>query len=398
MGNGKVLTRRIDLAFCLRIKFAVIVLGLSLFSTATMDLKAEPQNKEKTNRSFVFNSQTSRSIEKTNPVKDIYLEAALRESIGYFKKIPKDNKFYFGREEYSTDLVLKSLEELEKKIQDKSHFEIQNEIKKHFELKELSSAEGPPTITAYYEVRIYGKTKPEGDYQYPVLSPPKSDSLSGENPKFFPRDRWKDKTTWERYSKPIIFLRLTDLHLAQLEGSALVQSETKEMFRINYAADNGKDYISPSVFLKGICPSLKPYHLFSCLQSKPTEVTDAIFKNPRYIFFERENLPKSKHKDVNAVLGPFGSQGIRLISFRSVAMDKDVPLGFPVLLSFQSNEWSVNNHLVFVHDRGNAITGVGRLDYYLGSENGVEEVANNLLTKGKVILLLPKKEKTNRSD
>ncbi|TGN04937.1 MltA domain-containing protein [Leptospira bandrabouensis] len=400
MAGEPAVTSKMYLRTCHWIKISLLVFVLYWLSAATEELNSEPTNIEK--RSGIFTDskkkQTSVSFASNHFSQDIRLDSALNESILYFKRTPKDSKFRFAQTEYSKEEVLQSLEELQQLIHDNTNEEIQNKIQKHFHLMELSPAEGPPTITGYYEVRIYGKTKREGEFQYPALSPPTSDSLSVENPKFFPRERWKEKSTWEKYSKPIIFIRLTDLHLAQLEGSALVQTETNERFRINYAADNGKDYISPSVFLKGICPSLKPYHLSDCIQKKPKEVSDAIFKNPRYIFFERESLSSSKSKSAESVFGPFGSQGIRLVSFRSVAMDKEVPLGFPVLLSFQSKDWSLNHHLVFVHDRGNAISGVGRLDYYLGNENGVEEVANNLLTKGKVILLLPKKKNEKQLD
>lgn len=73
-------------------------------------------------------------------------------------------------------------------------------------------------------------------------------------------------------------------------------------------------------------------------------------------------------------------------------MDKQIPLGFPVLLSFPSTKQTYHDHLAFVHDRGNAIQGEGRVDFYLGNGFGVDEVANQLLTKGKVVLLVPRKK------
>ncbi|TGM52335.1 MltA domain-containing protein [Leptospira vanthielii] len=341
-------------------------------------------------------SETTQIIDQKQTLPDSQntrnFQTALTESVRYFERMPPNTKIRLGEITYSKSEMVESLLELKKIMNPSSLVVDQSLLKKRFELKNLSPSVGPPTITGYYEVRIYGKTKPEGEYQYPALSPPisKPDNRTLENPYLFSREKWKEKSVWEKYSKPIVFLRLTDLHLAQLEGSALVQTETNELFRINYAADNGQNYISPSVYLKGICPSLKPYQLTNCIQSKPKEVTEAIFKNPRYIFFEKETQTNPKTKEEE--LGPLGSGGIRLVAFRSVAMDKKIPLGFPVLLSFQSSDEQANDRLVFVHDRGNAITGEGRLDYYLGSGKGVEEVANNLLTKGKVTLLLPKKK------
>ncbi|TGK50624.1 murein transglycosylase [Leptospira kanakyensis] len=398
MGKGNQLKKESGLPFRLVIKIASVsfviglLLAMALFAEPTQNRNYD-QSQKRTDLTLVsHNPQTSSSSKNLDHTKDLNLEFAFKESIRYFERKPKDSKFRFGEEEYTNEEVLRSLENLQMIIRDTPSHQIQNEIKKNFIFFVLSPSDGPPTITGYYEVRIYGKNKPEGEYQYPALSPPKSDLTISENPKLFLREKWSQKSIWEKYSKPIVFLRLTDLHLAQLEGSAVVETETKEKFRINYAADNGQNYISPSVHLEGICPSLKPYHLSNCIQSRPKEVTDAILKNPRYIFFEKESFPK-KQLNENS-FGPMGSDGIRLVSFRSVAMDKKIPLGLPILLSFQSNKETINDRLVFVHDRGNAITGAGRLDYYLGSGDGVEEMANNLLTKGKVTLLLPKKEKT----
>ncbi|TGK82161.1 murein transglycosylase [Leptospira noumeaensis] len=398
MCNGNQLKKESDLPFQLMFKIASVSFVIGLLWT--LALLAEPKqnrsyrkSQKRTDLSLVSqNPQTSNSFKNSDHTKDLDLEFAFKESIHHFERRPKDSKFRFGEEEYTNEEILRSLENLQTIIRDTPSHQIQNEIKKHFLSVVLSPSDEPPTITGYYEIRIHGKNKPQGEYQYPALFPPKFDLTMSENPKLFLREKWNQKSIWEKYSKPIIYLRLTDLHLAQLEGSAVVETETKEKFRINYAADNGQNYISPSIHLQGICPSLKPYHLSNCIQSKPKEVTEAILKNPRYIFFEKESFPKNQVNENS--FGPMGSDGIRLVSFRSVAMDKGIPLGLPVFLSFQSAEETINDRLVFVHDRGNAITGLGRLDYYLGSGDGAEEMANNLLTKGKVILLLPKKEKT----
>ncbi|TGL45230.1 murein transglycosylase [Leptospira perdikensis] len=384
MGKSDPLKKETHFPFHLMIQRNSLFLVIGFLST--FSLFSQP----------VENQTHSRNLKIPLFSQSANLEAAIQESILYFKRMSEDTKIRFLEEEYTNREILKSLVELQNIVHDSSDLQLQNEIQKKFKLIDLSPDDGAPTITGYYEVRINGKNQPEGEYQYPALSPPtlKSDYTTTENPMHFPRERWKFKAIWEKYSKPIVFLRLTDLHLAQLEGSALVQTDTNESFRINYAADNGQNYISPSIFLQGICPSLKPYHLSNCILLKPKEVTEAILKNPRYIFFEKETLSNFKTNEDR--LRPLGSGGIRLVPFRSVAMDKQIPLGFPILLSFQSNHESVNNHLVFVHDRGNAITGEGRLDYFLGNDMGIEEIANHLLTKGKVTLLLPKKQKTDK--
>ncbi|WP_244934838.1 MltA domain-containing protein [Leptospira jelokensis] len=317
------------------------------------------------------------------------LQMAIQESIQYLKKLPRDTKFLVHGETYAPSEILQPLQTIQKRIHLYDTSELLRELRKHFHELELKTGDDLPLVTGYYEVRIQGKTKPEGVYVFPALIPPKKGTKES-NPISFPREYWKEESHWKSQSQAIVFLRLTDLHLAQLEGSALVQTETNEIFRINYSADNKFDYISPSVHLIGVCPSLKPYHLTNCMETKPKEVTDAIWKNPRYIFFEKEKINNIKSNSIP--VGPMGSGGIRLVEGRSVAMDKQIPLGFPVLLSFPSTKQTYHDHLAFVHDRGNAIQGEGRVDFYLGNEFGVDEVANELLTKGKVVLLVPRKK------
>lgn len=317
------------------------------------------------------------------------LQIAIQESIHYLQKLPQDTKFLIHGETYSPNEILLPLQKIQKQIHLYETEKLLTEMRKLFQEVELKTGNDLPLITGYYEVRIQGKTKPEGKYTFPALVPPKRGRVDA-NVVSFPREYWKDESHWKSHSQALVFLRLTDLHLAQLEGSALVQTETKDVFRINYSSDNGLDYISPSIHLTGVCPSLKPYHLSNCMETNPIEVTDAIWKNPRYIFFEKETIHNRKSNSFP--IGPLGSGGIRLVEGRSVAMDKQIPLGFPVLLSFPSTKQTYHDHLAFVHDRGNAIQGEGRVDFYLGNGFGIDEVANQLLTKGKVILLVPRKK------
>lgn len=71
-------------------------------------------------------------------------------------------------------------------------------------------------------------------------------------------------------------------------------------------------------------------------------------------------------------------------------MDPGIPLGIPVLVSFESSVLTEKNRIVFVHDRGSQITGHGRLDYFLGTGETAEYQAGKINTQGKIFLILPK--------
>lgn len=72
--------------------------------------------------------------------------------------MPEDTKIRILDEEYTNKEILKSLADLQMIVSNSSDYQMQTEIKKRFQLIDLSPPNEPPTITGYYEVRIHGKT------------------------------------------------------------------------------------------------------------------------------------------------------------------------------------------------------------------------------------------------
>ncbi|TQE80016.1 MltA domain-containing protein [Leptospira noguchii] len=319
------------------------------------------------------------------------LDRALKESESYYQRLPSNWKTQVQQISYHKNEILNSLKILKRILREKDPESRKIQFQNSFLLLETKD-EALGRITAYYEVIIEGRFYPEGDFIYPVLEIP-SDLIIKKNGNgksvgkivnevFVPyetRAELSHFSVWKNRSKAIVYVKIVDLHLAQLEGSALVKVPDYTPFRITYSADNGKEYLSPAESLKGICSSLIPSDLKNCILKYPKEVETAIFKNPRYIFFKRESS------------APRGSGGIELIPKRSVAMDPGIPLGIPVLISFESSVLTEKNRIVFVHDRGSQITGHGRLDYFLGTGETAEYQAGRINTQGKIFLILPKK-------
>ncbi|EMY77892.1 MltA specific insert domain protein [Leptospira weilii serovar Ranarum str. ICFT] len=319
------------------------------------------------------------------------LHRALKESESYYKRLPSDWSVKIRNISYNKNEMLHSLKYFETILREKNWESRNIKFQNSFLILETADAVRGK-ITAYYEVLIEGKFRPEGEFIHPILEKPSDLIVKKEgnrksvgkivNGTFVPyetRMELSDPSVRWNKSKTIVFVKITDLHLAQLEGSALVKTPDQDPFRITYSSDNGKEYLSPAESLKGICKSLIPSDLRDCILEFPKEVEAAIFKNPRYVFFKREPT------------APRGSGGIELIPKRSVAMDPNIPLGIPALISFESGVLSEKNRIVFVHDRGSQIMGHGRLDYFLGTGKTAEEKAGRIQTKGKILLILPKK-------
>ncbi|MBM9579509.1 MltA domain-containing protein [Leptospira sp. 201903070] len=329
------------------------------------------------------------TIQGTDDVEN--LERAFRESKSYFERLPVKWKIKLHKHSYDRREFLTALEKLKGILKQENPEKRRIEFQKSFFILETSDPD-EGKITGYYEVIIEGRERAEGDFVFPILQTPSdlvvkkqnSKTVVGKNlnGKFLPyetRIQIEDSSFWKFRARPIVYVKIVDLHLAQLEGSAIVQIPGQNRFRITYSSDNGHKYISPAESLNGVCQSLIPSDLRKCILDHPQEVKAAILKNPRYVFFQKESS------------APRGSGGIELIPKRSVAMDPKIPLGIPVLISFESPVITEENRLVFVHDRGSKITGHGRLDYFLGTGEKAEEQAGRIQTAGRIFLILPKK-------
>ncbi|MCZ8342487.1 MAG: MltA domain-containing protein [Leptospira sp.] len=321
-----------------------------------------------------------------NPSDSIFLscadrnsaELAIKESLSYLNRVTNPGEIVFGTRKLGakeTRQVLFSMSEILKSCVKEERIPIGH----NFDFVIGKDFPKSPSITGYYDVEIKGSVMPKGEMVFPLLSPNKKKKETHQRAEIIESKKWETEQL-------IAYVDLFDLHLAQLEGSALLTMEDGNKFRLNYESDNGHTYESPASKLLGVCASLKPHKLRECSNSNLDLVRLAILKNPRFIFFTKEELATQNKF-------PFGSGGIRLIPERSLAMDKRIPLGTPVLISFESFDTKRDNHLSFVHDRGSEIYGLDRVDFFFGIGNKYADLANALKTKGHVIFILPKLEK-----
>ncbi len=200
-----------------------------------------------------------------------------------------------------------------------------------------------------------------------------------------------DGNSLEGRADVIAYVDAIELFFLQIQGSGLVSFPDGRVKRVNYAQKNGHPYRAVGRLLKEHIPpeemslqSIKAY-----LREHPDEVREILNYNQSYTFF----------REVED--GPLGYIDVPLTPGRSIAMDRRlVPRGglsfieteFPVFENGTITGWRPVRRFVLLQDTGGAITGHGRVDIFTGRGESAEFIAGHLKQKGRVFLLVAKKE------
>ncbi len=341
---------------------------------------------------------------------------ALDGSLVYYRKVPPIRKFFFGRFSLTACELVEAYEALkEYATNNPSWSDIEAYIDVHFDALKCTGyrSDGKLLFTGYYEPSVYGSLKQTKRFKYPLYSLP--DDLIYVDLKSFKVKSSKKKLVGRldgRIVRPyytrheidfekklrgkgyeLVWLDdLVDCFFIQVQGSAEILLPDGQKMSINYAGSNGHPYRSIGALLinEGIIPKDKMSMdaIYKYLHEHPFEIERILSHNPSYVFFR-------KVKD-----GPVGSLGVILTPCRSVAAD---PRFFPPgALSFvkicKTGDRSLCGNigtvafqrLVFIQDRGGAIKGPGRIDYYWGKGRGAGKIAGAFKPWGEFYLLVPK--------
>ncbi len=283
-----------------------------------------------------------------------------------------------------------------------------------FKPHRVLNADGTMTglVTGYYEPLLRGSRVPSSKYRYPVYGVP-DDLLTIEIDELFPelegeRVRGRRENghvvpyfTRGEIERGIQSLRgreivwvddAVELFFLHIQGSGRVQLENGDIVRLGYANHNGHPYRSVGRILidrgeltiaEASMQGIKQWG-----RENPNRLQTLLAENPAYVFFRE--LPSD-------TAGPIGALGVPITPGRSIAVDEQsVPLGAPVYLATSwPNSDRPLSRLMFAQDKGSAIKGAVRADFFWGFGDQAGQLAGRMRQSGQMWVLLPAAIKTS---
>jgi membrane-bound lytic murein transglycosylase A len=261
-------------------------------------------------------------------------------------------------------------------------------------------------VTGYYEPLLRGSRTPSQTYRFPIYGVP-DDLLTIQVDELFPelegervRGRRENGHVVPYYTRGEIEQGIdslrgreilwvddaVELFFLHIQGSGRVRLQDGEVVRVGYANHNGHPYRSVGRILidRGelTIASASMQGIKQWGHDNPDRLQPLLAENPAYVFFRE--LPSD-------AIGPIGALGVPITPGRSIAVDeKSVPLGAPVYLA---TSWPNSNkplsRLMFAQDKGGAIKGAVRADFFWGFGDEAGEFAGRMRQSGQMWLLLP---------
>lgn len=261
-------------------------------------------------------------------------------------------------------------------------------------------------FTGYFEAELKGARKKTGKYIYPIYAAP-PDLLTIDLGKFKPELQGQtingridgnslvpyftrgeiDGGTLANKNLELFWTDdIIDLFILHIQGSGKIRLPDGKMVRVGFAAHNGHGYTSIGKALidrgslkleEASWPGIKAW-----LDKHPDEAAKTLAVNARYIFFRQIEGE-----------GPIGAQGVALVPGRSLAVDTAfIPLGVPIWLDtvVPGDGNTPLQRLMVAQDKGAAIKGPIRGDFFWGSGAAALAEAGRMKSKGRWFLLLPR--------
>lgn len=312
-------------------------------------------------------------------VKTAGSQEGLVQQISYLRAKNPQRREGAGWANLPNNVLLQTALELMRWEQGQSPYALQE----RFNLMAIPSARhtGQAQYTGYFTPVVAVQNWPDEYYRYPIYSPPKEDC-------HFTRAEIDAGALRGRGLEIGWTNDVVSLYFAHIQGSALARySDGQEIF-LDYAGTNHKPHVSIGQYLKdrGYQGSLSNESIRQWLHQHPERMTEVLHQNPRYVFFKKTlNRPKT-------------SIGSEVIPWHTVAVDDHfIPLGSVLLaeiprVDHQGKIIGADWRLLFAQDRGKAIKGLGRLDFYTGTGTQAEKATYHMTGFRKSYLVVLKPE------
>nr|WP_297524238.1 MltA domain-containing protein [uncultured Roseateles sp.] len=247
--------------------------------------------------------------------------------------------------------------------------------------------------TGYYEPELTARRQAQGDFRVPLLAPPQD--LAQRKPydtRQQIEQQIENNASLTRLSLAWVQDPLEAL-VMQIQGSGRLRVTERDgrsrWVRLSFAAHNEQPYRSMGQWLIAQGELRATEASWSGIKDwgrrNPQRLKEAMWANPRYVFFREEPLP-------DLAVGPRGGQGVPLTPGRSIAVDKaSIPYGTPVWLdTTEPLSTTPMRRLVMAQDTGAAIVGAVRADYFWGWGEAAEAQAGRMKQPLRLWVLWPK--------
>lgn len=257
-------------------------------------------------------------------------------------------------------------------------------------------------MTGYYEPLLQGSLSKDKNHTIPLLAPPSDlvkvylsavvPELKGKvvrgrlvNGKVIPYFSREEITNNANPENVICWVKnKVDLFFLQIQGSGRIALDNNQTIYVGYGDKNGHPYQSIGNYM--IQNKIMSYGQMSLQGIKawanenPNKIDEILNQNPSYLFFSLNNTPAK------------GAMGVVLTPKHSLAVDtKYIPLGMPILVKtthpLSGEPFSA---LAVAQDKGAAIKGERRLDFFWGFGEDAAQLAGHTKSRAHMIILLPK--------
>ncbi|HJV68934.1 murein transglycosylase A [Ideonella sp.] len=256
-------------------------------------------------------------------------------------------------------------------------------IEQRFKVYRVESLEGDPNglATGYFEPLVEASRRPTRTRRVPLYGPPAD---LGQRRPYWTRQELDTLPAAQAGLKgrEIAYVEdPLDALVLQVQGSGRLKLSEADgsvrLLRLAFAGHNDHPYRSVGRWLidqgelapgEASWPAIKDW-----ARRNPRRINEALWQNPRTVFFREEALP-------DPALGPKGAQGVPLTPGRSIAVDPlAVPYGTPVWMD-ATEPLSARplQRLVMAQDTGGAIVGAVRADYFWGWGDEAEAQAGRM--------------------
>lgn len=285
-----------------------------------------------------------------------------------------------------------------------------------------SDEPGSGLVTGYYEPVFKGSLKPNSVYRYPIYNVP-SDLIRVNDDPQFPLGRARrlvDGTTFAHFTRHQIdyqgalvgrgleiawLASAIDRAFLHIQGSGRISLTDGRTLRVGFAEKNGHPYrpIGRSLIerekLSRSEVSMQAIRAY--LEAHPEDQPTTLAYDPSYVFFREMGIAAAGDPEATGYSGPIGSLGTALTPLATGAVDPKIyPLGTPLLLDTMVTEFRDNSsqpnggqqrpfiQFISAQDTGGAITGVERVDLFIGTGDQAGASAGVQKAPGRIIAVV----------